>query len=171
MVIESEDTSIRCSKVEISNSGISEHDGDRIVVTIPRERIRQIRLCYDTESRNPFCQYFLGFTLLSLGLIGLVVTFFAGMRGDSPTQAEPGIFILPIVPVALWLMVGTGFWLLMGIFRARYHLWIDTEEGIRRIFFGKKVDIAEIRQLMRRAHLNFGYEIDVSVLERNHPSS
>jgi len=52
-------------------------------------------------------------------------------------------------------MVGAGFWLLMGIFRARYHFWIDTQAGIRKIFFDKTVDISEIRQFVRKAHLRF----------------
>ncbi|MGD0887021.1 MAG: hypothetical protein ABSA46_19435 [Thermodesulfovibrionales bacterium] len=168
LVVDSDINSIRYSKVEISDSGIIERNGNSIVITIPREQIRQIKLCYDTMAKNPFCQYFLGFTLLSLGLIGLLVTFFAGVHGNSPAHAEPGTFVFPLVPAALWLMIGAGIWLLMGIFRARYHLWIYTETGIRKIVFDKTVDIGEIRQFIRKAQVNFGYEIDMSVLEKNH---
>ena len=157
--------------MEISGTKISELDGNRIVITIPREQIRQIKLSYDTNAKNPFCQYFLGFTLLSLGLIGIVVTFFASLGGGSLNQTKSEDFVLHLVPITLWLMVGAGFWLLIGIFRARYHLWIDTESGIRKIFFEKAVDIEEIQQFIRRAHLNFGYSIDVSILEKITPSS
>jgi hypothetical protein len=171
LVIDSDINSIRCSKVEISGTKISELDGDRIVITIPREQIRQIKLSYDTNAKNPFCQYFLGFTLLSLGLIGFVVTFFASLGGISLTRARSEDFVVPLIPVTLWLMIGVGFWLLMGIFRARYHLWIDTEGGIRKIFFEKAVDIQEIQQFIKKAHLNFGYSIDVSILGKMRPSS
>ncbi len=168
MVIDSDINSVRYSKVEISGSGIIEYDGGGIVVTIPREQIRQIKLCYDTKAKNPFCQYFLGFTLLSLGVIGLLVTFFTGVSGSLVVQTEPGTFLIPLVPAALWLMTGAGLWLLIGIFSARYHLRIDSEEGIRKIFFDKKANVGEIRQFIRRAQLNFGYAIDVSVLEKSH---
>jgi hypothetical protein len=171
LIMDSDNNSIRYSKVEISDSGIIEHAGDGIVVAIPRGQIRQIKLCYDTKARNPFCQYFLGFTLFSLGVIGLGVTFLAGLSGVLLAQAGPGTFAIPLVPVTLWLMVGAGFWLLMGIFSARYHLLIDSEGGVRKIFFDKSADITDIRQFIRRAHLDYGYAIDVSVLEKSRLSS
>jgi len=165
-LVDRNNNSLRCSKVEITGTNISELAGDRLVVTIPRKQILRIKLCYDTDSKYPFCQYFLGFTLLSLGLIGLVVTFFASIRGGPLIQAESGNFVLPLVPITLWLMVGAGFWLLLGIFRAKYHLWIETETGLYKIFFDKKADIKEIQQFIRQAQLHFGYAIDVSILEK-----
>lgn len=170
LVIDKNNNSLRCSKVTISATTISELDGDRVVISIPREQIRQIKLRYDTDVRKPFCQYFLGFSLLSLGLIGLVVTFFASTGGASLILNDSGNFVLPLVPIALWLMVGIGAWLLIGIFRARYHLWIDTENGTHKIFFDKTVDIQEIRQFIRQAHLNFGYSIEVAIPENLHTS-
>ncbi len=171
MIIDTNNNSLRCPKVEITGTNISELDGERPVLTIPREQIRHIKLCYDTRAKNPFCQYFLGFTLLSMGLLGLMVTFYAGLSGNLVAQAEPGSFVIPIVPAALWLMTGVGFWLLRGIFKARYHLMIHSEEGISKIFFDKTADIGEIRLFIRKAQLKFGYRIDVSVLEEGHQSS
>jgi len=166
LATDTNNNSLRCPKVEITGINISELDGDRLVMTIPREQIRQIKLHYDTGAKYPFCQYFLGFTLFSLGLLGLVLTFFASTRGGPLIQDESGNFVLPLIPIILWIMIGTGFWLLIGIFRARYHLYIDTENGIYKIFFDKKKDIKEIQQFIRQAHLNFGYSIDVSILEK-----
>ena len=166
MVIDTYNNSLRRPKVEITGTNISELDGDRLVRTIQREQIRRIKLYYDTDAKYPFCQYFLGFTLLSLGLIGLVVTFFASTRGGTFIQDESGNFVIPLIPTILWIMIGAGFWLLIGIFRARYHLSIDTENGIYKIFFDKKKDIKEIQQFIRQAQLHFGYAIDVSILEK-----
>ena len=171
MVTDINNNSLRCSKIEITGTHISELDGERLVMTIPREQILKIKLCYDTDAKYPFCQYFLGFTLLSLGLIGLAVTFFASISGGPLVQTESGNFVLPLVPMTLWLMVGAGFWFLLGIFRAKYHLWIETENGICKIFFDKKADIKEIQQFIRQAHLYFGYAIDVSILEKMSISS
>jgi len=163
--------SIRCSTVEISGTNITELQCNKIFVTIPREQIRQIKLCYDTCAKYPFCQYFLGFTLFSLGLIGLIVVLYASLGGGSLVQSKSGAFVLPLIPAALWLMVGIGLWLLSGIFRARYLFLIDTEKGIQKIFFEKSADINEVQQFIRRAQLNFGYAIDVSILQKNRVSS
>jgi|GEM_PF-2446433 hypothetical protein len=171
VLITGSNNSIRCSKVEISGTNISELHCDGIFVTVPREQIRQIKLSRDTSAKNPFCQYFLGFTLFSIGMIGLIVVFYASMGGVSLLQSESGEFVLPLVPAALWTMVGIGLWLLSGIFRTRYLFLISTENGIQKIFFEKSADVNEIQQFIMRAHLNFGYSIDVSSLQKNHVSS
>ncbi|HAM50124.1 MAG TPA: hypothetical protein DCP92_05315 [Nitrospiraceae bacterium] len=171
LVIEPQHKSIRCSSVEISGSAIRQRDGDRSVLIVPREQIQLIKLAYDTSAKNPFCQYFLGFTLFSLGLIGLIATFIASLGGVSLIKMGSGDLGLPLIPIALWFMIGIGFWLLIGIFRARYHLLIATEQGLRKIFFEQSIDIKEIQQFIRKAHLNFGYEIDTSILEKLKVSS
>jgi hypothetical protein len=171
LATDSDNGSIVYSKVEISGTNIRKIDGGRIVLTIQKEQIRQVRLCYDTKARNPFCQYFLGFTLFSLGLLGLVVAFLASAGRGGILKAEPGEFVVPLIPIIFWIMTGTGFWLLLGIFRARYHLCIDTDNGVRRIFFGKAAEVTEIRQFIRLANQKFGYEIDISILEKMHRSS
>jgi hypothetical protein len=166
LAADSESISITYSKIEISGTSIRKVDDGRIIATIGKEQIRKIRLCYDTEARNPFFQYFLGFTLLSLGLLGLVVTFFASAGGGDLAASEPGEFVIPLVPVILWTMAGIGLWLLLGIFRARYNLYIDTDNGARRIFFDKAAEVAQIRQFIRLANQKFGYEIDDTVLDK-----
>ena len=171
MATDSDSSSICYSKVEISGTNIREINGGRIALTIQKEQIRQIRLCCDTEARNPFCQYFLGFTLFSLGLLGLVVTFLASAGGGGIATADPGKFVIPFVPIILWIMTGAGFWLLLGIFRARYHLCIDIGNGVHRIFFDRAADAMEMRQFIRLANQKFGYEIDISILEKMHRSS
>lgn len=168
MATDSDSSSIGYSKVEISETNIRKIDDGRIVLTIQKEQIRQIRLSFDTETENPFCQYFMGFTLSFLGLLGLVVTFFISAGGGGIATAEPGEFAVPLVPVILWIMTGTGFWLLRGIFRARYHLCIDTNNGVHKIFFDKAAEVTEIRQFLRLANQKFGYEIDISILEKMH---
>jgi hypothetical protein len=171
LVSESNGNLIRCSKAEISADKVSEIDGKRIVFSIPRETIRQIKLGHDTDVKHPFCQYFLGFSLLSLGLIGLLVVFFVSSGKVSLTQNVSGDFVLPLIPISLWVITGAGFWLLAGIFRARYHLLIETEKETRQIFFEKATDVSEIRQFIRRARMDFGYCIDASVLDKEDTSS
>jgi hypothetical protein len=168
---ESNGNLIRCSKAEISADEVSEIDGKRTVFSIPREKIRQIKLGHDTDVKRPFCQYFLGFSLLSLGLIGLLVVFFVSSGKVSLTQNVSGDFVLPLIPIGLWVITGAGFWLLAGVFRARYHLSIETEKETRQIIFEKATDVSEIRQFIRKARMDFGYCIDASVLDKEDTSS
>ena len=166
MAADSNNSSMAYAEIEISDTAVRKIDDGRVVITIGKERIRQIRICYDTEARNPFCQYFLGFVMLSLGLLGLVVTFFASTGVGGLAASEPGEFVVPLIPVILWVMAGIGFWLLLGIFQARYHLCIDTDRGALRVSFGKAAEVAEIRRFIRMANQKYGYEIDSSLLDK-----
>lgn len=164
LAIDLNNNSIRYAQVEISGSNIRGIEKGGALLTIRREEIRRIRLCYGTEAHNPFFQYFVGFILFFLGLLGLAVTFFALAAGGGMAPVKPGEFVIPLVPIALWLMTGIGFWLLLGIFRARYTLCIDTDSAVRGVVFAKTAKAMEIRQFLRRANLKFGYEIDLSLL-------
>ena len=156
---------LKCPGIAISEAGISELDGDRIILTIPRAQIKGIKLSYDTRAKNPFCQFFLGFIMSVLGLIGLVVIFLASTkRGFLRQQSE--YLEIPLIPVALWIMTGAGLWLLAGVLRAHYHLSVETEKETYKLFFKKTKDSREIRQFVRKAQIDFGYEIYVSILEK-----
>ncbi|MDA8103956.1 MAG: hypothetical protein M0Z71_01120 [Nitrospiraceae bacterium] len=169
LVIKTDHNSIRCPTLEISGTAIRELDGDKTVFTVPREQIRHISLFYDTGVKNPFCHYFLGFVLFLIGLIGLIAVLLASAGGHPLIQPETGVSELTPLLLGLWSVIGIGLWLLMSIFRARYQLLIDTASGVRKVPFPKSMDLQQIRQFIRRAHMFFGYEIDVSVLDKIGP--
>jgi len=156
----------RGSKVVISGNGITKLAGDTIVAAIPREEIRQIKLEHESCARYPFAQYFLGFILLVLGLIGLLVSFLASIGKTPLAPPDSGGLVLPLLPIFFWLMTGLGLWLVLGILRCRYLLKVITVKGIRKIFFEKSIGPKEIRQMLRKAELSFGYSIDLSILEK-----
>lgn len=164
--VETDCKSLRCSNVEISADEITEFNGKRAVSRVQRKHIRHIKLSYDTNVKTPFLHFFMGFTLTTLGIIGLTTFIIAAAGEGRFLQRESGRLVLPLVPMVLWVMIGLGFWLLMRVFRARYHFVVDTEEGERKIFFEKAADVREIQQLVRRARLSFGYEIECSILEK-----
>jgi hypothetical protein len=163
---DSNSNSISYSDVVISGTTIRKIANGIPVLTIPKVDILQVRLSHDTEASNPFGQYLLGITLLILGLLGLGVTFLALAGGGGVATAKPGEMVVPLVPIVLWIMTGAGFWLLVGIFRARYNLCIDTESGVSRVFFGKGAEVMALRQFIWRANLKFGYEIDSTILDK-----
>jgi len=148
--------------------GISQIEGDRIAVTVPKEEIKLIKLSYDPRSRHPFLRFLLGFGLIVTGLILIIAAFIMVEVGVFFVHIESYTLSVPIVPIGLWLMVGIGLWLLVGIFRGRYALLIDTEKGIRKIFFSESMDIKEIRRFIERAIKELGYDIDISIMETMH---
>ena len=154
---------IRCFRVEVSGSGICELSGKRIAINVPRDQIRQIKLCSGTDVKYPFFQYSLGLALFSLGLIGLGVTFFSAIGRGYLLRSEAGAFVLPLIPLALWFIAGIGFWFLAGVFRVRYFLLIETKKGTSKIFFGKVADVNEIERFIWRVNMRFGYAIEISI--------
>lgn len=159
---------ITCSQVEFSATMVREVEGQRILATFPREHIRQIILSYDTKSAHPFLHFFLGFTLLSLGIIGVTVSFFANPGGALPLSigAEDEVRI-HLIPLACWLMTGLGFWCLIEVCKVGYCLTIETEGGARKIRLRQSASPQEIRQIIRKVSWSFGYKIDTSIMERN----
>ncbi len=170
-VMQTDHKAIRCPTFEISGTAISMLDGDKVVRTVPRDKIRHIALVYDSDVTNPFCHYFLGFVLVFLGLIGLIAVLIASAGGHPLLQPETGSSELAPIILALWILIGAGLWLLKGIFQARYQLLIDAEDGASRVPFARSMDLQQIRQFIRRANMFFGYQIDVSALDKIGPSS
>jgi hypothetical protein len=156
---------IRCSRVEISGAMICEVCGVETVVTVPREHIRRISVIYDTNAKYPFFQFFLGFILIALGIIGLTVSWLASAV-TGPIDIDPDNINIPIIPIAMWLMIVSGIWSLVVVFRASYHLLIETEDGAKKIFFEKATTLPDIQHFIRRACWRFGYEIDTTSLEK-----
>ncbi len=152
--------------MEFSDTAVREIGRKRTAIAIPRETIRKISLVYDTRARNPFLQFFLGFVLVTLGAIGLTVSFMTSLRGGLPITVVSGVVMFQPVPAALWLMLALGGWSLTGVFRAGYLLQIETDSGARKIFFQKSTSLQDIRQFIRKVNWTFGYEIDTSVLEK-----
>jgi hypothetical protein len=153
---------IRCLRVEVSASGIREWRNNKISRIIPRDQIRQITLCSGTDVKYPFCRFGVGLALFSLGLIIAAASFLALIGRGFPS--EPGIFMLPLTPLALLVIAAIGLWTLAGVFRVGHFFLIETEKGVRRISFGNTADIGEIRRFIWKVKMRFGYVIGVSAL-------
>ncbi len=153
------------SMVHISTSGISQLDGDAVVMTVPKAEIRRVTLAHDSRASRPFLQFFAGFILVATGLVFLIAAFLIAEGGVYVVQWKSLVFGAPVLPVGLWSMVGIGLWLIIGVFRGRYNLSIDTQRGCRKIFFAESADIRDIRDFVGRAVRELGYDIDMSIME------
>lgn len=144
---------------------MSQVDGDKEVVAVPKEEIRRVSLSHDPQSRHPFLRFFAGFVLVTTGLILLTAAFIIAEGGVYHLHLQSYTLGVPLIPIVLWSMVGGGLWLLIGVFRGRYNLLIDTEKGCRKIFFAASADIREIARFIKRANEELGYDIDTSIME------
>ena len=153
-----------CASVKITGSGVSQLDGDTVVATVPKEEIRRARLSHDSRSRHPFLRFFAGFVLVTTGLVLLTAAFIIAEGGVYLLQLQSYTLGIPVVPIALWSMVGAGLWLLAGVFRGRYNLLLDTGKGCLKIFFAASADIREIARFIERANEELGYDIDTSIM-------
>ncbi len=156
---------MKCSTVQISASCISQLDDSRIAVTVPKEDIRRIKLAYDPESRHPFLRFLAGFGLVVAGLIMIIADYIIVEVGIFRIHIASHTFSIPVATISLWLGVGAGLWILIGVFRGRYNLLINTGQGFRKIFFAASTDIREIQRFVGRANRELGYDIDMSIMD------
>ncbi len=158
-----------CPTVEISGSAITQLEGGTVVETVSKEDIRKVTLCYNSRSRRPFLRFFIGFVLVLFGLIFLTDAFLKAEGGVVFLSIKKSYVVgVPILPILLWGMVGEGLWLILGVFRGRYTFLVKTERGDRKIFFRESTDVRVVREFVRRAVSDFGYEIDTSLFETMH---
>jgi hypothetical protein len=159
---------MNCASVDISTNGISQLDGKKTINTIPREGIVRITLSHDSCSRHPFLRFLVGFVMIAMGIVLGIGAFLLDLGGIYPVETEYVSFGIPVAPLVIVSLIWAGGWLLAGMLRGRYNLLIHTPNGIRKIFFTDSADIRDIRQFLRRAQTELGYEIDVSLMDQMH---
>ena len=145
---------------EISPNNISEMGRRKKLISIRKEKISAISLQYGTGATRPVMQAILSFIVIALGLMcgipilrlifqGTTVNIYLILR--SMTWGSPLIFI--------------GSWLLIEVLQRRYYLLVNTSGGSQKIVFRGKIDRMEIMQFIRRAQLEYSYNIDTGLRE------
>ncbi len=159
---------MRCSTVEISASAICQLEGGTVVAVVPKEKIRKVTLCHDSQSRYPFLRFFTGFVLVLFGLILLADAFLKSEGGVVLLDLKCFTLGVPVIPILLWGLIGGGIWLIRGVFRGKFNLLIKSADGNLKIFFEESADVREIRDFVGRAIGEFGYKIDASLFDTMH---
>jgi hypothetical protein len=159
---------MNCASVDISTTGISQLEGNRAINTIPREGIVRITLSHDSRSRHPFLRFLVGFVMIATGIVLGIGALLLDLGGIYLVKMESFTFGIPVAPLVIVLLIWAGGWFLAGMLRGRYNLLIHTPGGIRKIFFTESADIRDIRQFLRRARTELGYEIDASLMDQMH---
>ena len=152
---------LRLSSAEISNSSITEFQGEQPVLSIPRDQIHSISLRYGIKAERPILNVLIGGALIAVGVY-IIWPFVWQMVG--PLFFAPGSKPAPRFPairfaVLCLMLIPVGFFILQGLQR-RYFLLITTQTGgKRKIVFDQALPYNEIRSFIENVRAEFGYDI------------
>jgi hypothetical protein len=147
----------------VSKDGIYELDRKRVIVSIPKNEIKNIKLQFGSKAEKPFTQAFLSIILIGLGIkIGIIPLF----KFVHDIIANPGLNNQTSSPyVAAFIFLGSiwvpiGFAFLIAVFQNRYFLLIDTIKGRRKIIFKEKIEKEKVDQFIEKINIKHGYSIN-----------
>ncbi len=152
---------LRLSSAEISNSSITEFQGEQPVLSIPRDQIHSISLRYGIKAERPILNVLIGGALIAVGVY-IIWPFVWEMVGPlffAPgSKSAPGYRAIRFAVLCL-LVIPVGFFILQGL-QKRYFLLITTRSGARRkIVFDEDLPYNEIRSFIENVRAELGYDI------------
>ncbi len=156
---------LRLSSVEISDNQVAETDGNRLIVSFPREQIVSMSLQRGIKSERPIIDIGIGATFF---LIGFYI--FLPILSDLLTAIVSG----PVVSrygarrfVAMGLVfIPLGIYLIFDALRKRHFLLIAMIHGKKRkILFNTDISYTELRSFINEAQTRYGYHISEMIPE------
>ncbi len=149
---------IKLSTVKISQKGISEINGNKDSVFVPREHIHFINLLYGCGAQRPIMQTVLGtaLTLIPLYFFLPPLLEIINFQDNAGSQSGGNAFKFIVLPL---MFAPFGIFFLMEVFVKTFYLIIKTETENKKIVFQDKVSQPELYQFIEQANNDFGYSI------------
>ncbi len=149
---------IKLYSVQFSSSEVCELDDGKVLVSIPRDKIRKLSLQRGTSANRPLPQFIIALILIVIGVFcsSPILRFLTdAMSANAGHASITGLQLLAFgVPMIL-----IGIWLIAEIVRKKYYLLIQTEDGSQKIAFESKAELLRINLFIRDVHQEFGYSI------------
>lgn len=114
---------LKYDNIIVSSRGITEADGNKVIVFVPANEIERITLKFGRSEHRPIVSLSIGIILTLIGLFGLVEIFLA-TRG---WRYEIGMMLLGAI----------GGSLIFDTLKQRYFLEVHKKVGISRVVFSK----------------------------------
>lgn len=151
MEVFGDDTQVRYLSIQVTRDGISELDGNRQVIFIPREQILRLEIKVGTGTQRPFLQLAVA-VILILVAAGFAIHVWswwvsAAWTIDTATIAAPPLLLL------------TSAWLIYDALKKRSILEIRTAKGNRKLLFGGSPEAAKLAAFVAQVSKNFPYTI------------
>jgi hypothetical protein len=136
---------LKYDNVIVSPRGITEADGNKIVVFVPAIEIERITIKFGRSEHRPIVSLSIGIILALIGLFGLVEIFWA-TRG---WRYEIGMMLLGAI----------GGTLIFDTLKQRYFLEVQKKAGINRLVFSKHAQKIEIQDFCSKVRTIYKYDI------------
>jgi hypothetical protein len=125
---------IELQGVRVTPTEIAEIDSGRLMLSIPRQDIRGLSLCYGARAEHPIRQIIAGTFLIFLGLIPIPYLIYCFEHGG--VIFEPVLFMLGFAAIGIWIIFHATS---KGNF-----LEVETVRAFRKIVFHGRVESAEL---------------------------
>jgi hypothetical protein len=124
--------------ITFSEKGISEFNGERRVVFIPRAEVMRIESRTGSRAERPLVQLIAGVILGGLGVYGVFMAFRVGL---ALLRWEAGFIVFGAM----------GIWLLIESLRQGHYLLVTCSKEKRKLVFDGKVDESAMKDFLTKA--------------------
>ena len=142
-------TDLVCSGVRFTNRSVSQLDGDRVSVSIPRDSIRHLSLGYGFQSERPLLQVLFGSIILAVGVWPVIrIARWLFFGGDLST--------LEVLLVGFLIF---GVWGVYSAVKRGYYILVETDRDRRKLAFSSPVARDDIQSFLADVHSTLDYEV------------
>ena len=99
---------IICGSIRFTAEAIQELDGKQVIVTVPREEVTSVSLCYGESVEKPILQFIAGLIMCAIGLVlGVwpILRILSGERVGEPIAVKPFVFAAPLIFIGAAVMI------------------------------------------------------------------
>jgi hypothetical protein len=136
---------LKCDNIIVSSRGVTEADGNKVVIFVPANEIERITLKFGRPEHRPIIALLIGTIFALIGLFGLFEIFWA-TRG---WRYEIGMMLLGAI----------GGSLVFDALKQRYFLEVDKKKGVSRLVFSRNVQKDAIENFCKEIEAAYQYNI------------
>jgi hypothetical protein len=135
---------LKCDNIIVSSCGITEADGNKVIVFVPANEIERVTLKFGRSEHHPIVSLSIGIILALIGLFGLVEIFLA-TRG---WRYEIGMMLLGAI----------GGSLIFDTLKQRYFLEVHKKVGMSRLVFSKSAQKSAIENFCKEVKAVYKFD-------------
>jgi hypothetical protein len=130
--------------VAVSEKGLAEFSGNRRIVFIPKDQVRNVEIKFGPQAERPIVQAIVAIALTGLGVVGLSM-----LAADGLLAIRWSLGFL--------VFGGLGVWLLHEASKTGYYLLVICPNDTRKLVFKGVIQMAELLEFTKNA-AQFGYD-------------
>jgi hypothetical protein len=142
-----------CAGIHCTERDLSEIDSGKIMVTVSKEDVRRITLCYGIQAPNPTAQIIMGLLLMGTGYFPILHLIHWIQHGGVFLTLES--WIIPFVVAGAWVFVSA--------FKRGFFLDVEENQGRKRLAFRHNPDPNELDSFVGTVEQCFGLKISRDV--------